>query len=67
MVDPETGFHVRMAVQTDKGYWWGWETDHLQRNHWLVVLGPLPSEPPDGPYRDLEVAYRRLKVRQIQG
>lgn len=60
MIDPKTGFKVRMVKQSDSGPFWAW------------LLGPdgifesyvacLETSEIHGPFNDLEVARRRLEA-----
>jgi hypothetical protein len=61
MIDPQTGYEVRILKQSDAGPFYAW------------LLGPggifesyvacLESDEVFGPFEDLEVARRRFEIR----
>lgn len=61
LIDPKTGFEVRILKQSDAGPFWAW------------LLGPggiedsyvacMESDAVYGPFEDLEVARRRFEIR----
>lgn len=61
MIDPKTGFEVRILKQSDAGPFWGW------------LLGPggieesyvacMETDALYGPFKELEVAWRRFEIR----
>lgn len=61
MIDPKTGFEVRILKQSDAGPFWGWllGPGGIEENY----VACMETDAVFGPFNDLEVARRRFEIR----
>ena len=61
LIDPKTGFEVRILKQSDYGPFWAWEfgPGGIEENY----IACMETDAVFGPFHDLEVARRRFEIR----